>query len=133
MKKKVLEKDPDKEYPDPKPVHVPGKSDRPDPLSLRDEMRRYIREQISRATEDSDEFESFEESDDFELDDEVPDLTSEYTVHELTMPDSPVIDDLEGEPTAEDIKSAEKPPEVEAGSEDPAHNTAPSPENSNLD
>ncbi len=119
--------DPDKEYPDQTPIHIPGVTDRPAPLTLRDEMRRYIREQISQAAAQSAEFETFEESDDFDITDEDPDLTSEYTVKVLGPPDEGYTETLDGEPNQEDILHAEQA-EGQGESKDSPEDPAPSPE-----
>ncbi len=93
------------EIPDPTPVEA---SLAPAPLTLREEMRRFIKQELSvqQAEEGN---ESFEEADDFEVEDE-PDLTSQYTVHELTEdPEAP--DDLEGAPNQEDLDNTPVPAE----------------------
>lgn len=97
-------RDPSCEYPDPTPVHIPGKTDRPAPLSLREEMQRYIRQQVSQMAEQQ-RMETFEEADDFEVEEE-PDLTSPYTVQEMNDPTGLSVT-LDGEPTAEDLTSLE--------------------------
>lgn len=86
-----------KEAVDDTPLHLPG-VDRP--LTLREEMRRFIREELS-AHAVNHEVGSFEEEDDFEIDDGEADLLSPYTVLDMAPEEGP-IDDLEGEPTAED-------------------------------
>lgn len=87
-----------KEKPDPTPIHIPGSEA---PLTLREEMRRFIRQEISVAAQ-AQEAGSFEEEDDFDLPDEDSDLVSQYTVLEL-VPETPEPkDDIEGEPTTED-------------------------------
>lgn len=68
------------EKPDPTPVEIPvGKET---PLTLREEMMRFIRMEMSQQASKND-LESFEDFDDFSIDDEEPDLTSPYTVTEL--------------------------------------------------
>lgn len=97
------------ETPDPTPVAI---ADTEEPLSLRDEMRRFIREEISR-TAAQDEFETFEESDDFEIEDDGPDLATQYTVLELVPDIGLQSDDLEGE---EPATAVEESPTTDAGS-----------------
>lgn len=88
--------DPRYEWPDTTPVHIPGKTDRQAPLTLREEMQRFVRQEVSRVAA-AREFETFEESDDFEIEDEEPDLTSPYTVRELRPPAEGLQNDLEGD------------------------------------
>jgi len=97
------------EVPDPVPVELIGGNDRP--LTLREEMRRFVRQELSIRASDQGAG-TFEEEDDFTDDLEEPDLTSPYTVQELA-PDAFVEDysDLEGKPTAADQKAADTPPE----------------------
>lgn len=67
------------EIPDPTPVEVPLNLRRP--LSLQDEMRRFIRTELSQqASAKGDE--SFEEADDFEVDDEEEFIT-QYELTEM--------------------------------------------------
>lgn len=67
-----------KENPDPTPIEVPLHLRRP--FSLQEEMRRMIREEMSRAAV-SKGAESFEEADDFDVDDD-EELKSEYELDE---------------------------------------------------
>lgn len=69
------------ERPDPTPIHVPGLGR---PLTLQEEMKRYIREEVSRVAIADGSAESFDESNDFSVRDDEGDLLSEYSVHELT-------------------------------------------------
>lgn len=107
----MSDRNPNHEYPDPTPVHIPGKSDQVRPLSLRDEMQRYIRTVLSHQAQ-ANQVESFEDADDFEIDEE-PDLTSSYTVSELTQPGLSVT--LDGEPTQEDKDAARTAQPSEGG------------------
>jgi hypothetical protein len=68
----------------------------PAPPNIRDEMRRFIREEISqRAAEYGQP--SFEEEDDFEIDDSEIDLTvSQYTLVDMAPEVNQPRDDLEG-------------------------------------
>lgn len=88
------------ETPDTTPVEIPGNRERP--LSLREDMRRFIREELSKHAAEQHEAETFEESDDFTIDeDEIP-ITSQYTVRELT-PEAAALqvpDDLDGDPSS---------------------------------
>ncbi len=56
-----------KEYPDSTPIEVPIGYDTP--LPLREEMRRFIKQELSAAAESAGE-ETFEEADDFDIDEE---------------------------------------------------------------
>lgn len=99
------------EQPDPTPVHIPGKSDAP--LTLRDEMRRFIRDELSKQVREESGAGTFEEEDDFEEDDPSADLLSPYTVIEL--PD----DEATGYIVQEDPETppAEPPLPASAGAE----------------
>ncbi len=94
-----------KEHPDPTPVELPVGYDHP--LPLRDEMRRFIREELSNTAASAGE-ETFEESDDFDCheDDE---LLSPY---ELTELQEEYVPDDEPEEVSE--KEAEQAPAVTA-------------------
>lgn len=119
-----VEKDPALEYPDPTPIHIPGK-EHPPPLSLREEMQRFVRQEVSRVAEQA-EAETFEEADDFEIQED-PDLTSEYTVHNLQPIEEFPETSLDGEPTEEDNQvTPENRSEATRG--EAADNPAPSPE-----
>ena len=84
-----------KEQPDPTPVHIPGKAEKP--LSLREEMRRFVREELSKQVQKED-YGSFDEEDDFEEENPDLDMLSPYTVHELKPEGESLPDDLNGEP-----------------------------------
>lgn len=105
MNEKTQKKDPSLEYPDPTPVHIPGKTDQAPPLTLREEMQRYIRQQISAMAQQN-QMESFEEADDFEVEDEEVDLTTRYCVQDLVDPTGLSVT-LDGKPTQEDLSSLE--------------------------
>ena len=64
----------------------PGKIEGPleTPLTLREEMRRFIQEELSPIAADKGQ-ESIEEANDFEIDDEEPDFLSQYEVAVLEM------------------------------------------------
>lgn len=83
-----------KETPDPTPVAVPVGHDRP--LTLREEMRRFIRNELSQQAQEEG-HESFEEFDDFSIPDEEPDLTSPYTVQMQDEPGSYLLEPDTGE------------------------------------
>lgn len=106
-------KKPPKEELDPTPVEVPIGMTKRAP-SLHDDMKRFIREEMSRAAAEAG-FESLEESDDFELDED-PDPVSRYELSEMQeeaiWPEDP-------DPPAEDrakapAKSGEGPEAEEA-------------------
>lgn len=86
----ILERRVEGEHPDPVPFEVPGMER---PLTLREEMRRFVREEISRAAVQTG-LPSFEEEDDFEVDDDDTDFTTKYTLRELVEENQ--VDDLEG-------------------------------------
>lgn len=98
------------ETPDSRPIELPVGG--PPPLTLREEMMRFIRMELSKSAEQKGE-ETFEEFDDFSIDDEEPDLTSPYTVTELQ--------DEEGayllEPTSPDDSPFVETPSLEDRSE----------------
>ena len=102
------------ETPDPTPMEV---ATQPPPLTLRDEMRRFIKQELSQQVQNAG-FESFEEADDFEIDDfeEDPPMTTGYTVNELFDEEGRPRDELEGEPVQEDLDASEgdtPPPPVD--------------------
>lgn len=85
---------------DPQP-HA-GYMARPEVLTLREEMQRFIRGELS-ANASAEEFESFEEADNFDLpeeDEAEADFETKYTVKEMTPENGPY-DDLEGDPKAD--------------------------------
>ena len=78
MRRVILERPKDREIPDPVPIHIPGDER---PPTLREEMQRFIREEISRAAIAGESGHgSFEEEDDFEIEDGDNDLTTAYTI-----------------------------------------------------
>ena len=88
------------ETPDPTPVEIPGKCQVP--LSLREDMRRFIREELSKQVAEQTEAETFEESNDFDVNDTEAEITTQYTVLELAPEPEQPLDDLEGTPSPED-------------------------------
>ena len=98
----------DAEIPDKTPIEVPTMHR---PLTLREEMQRFVRQELSQQMQNRG-MESFEEADDFEIDDfeDEPDMTTGYTVHELFDEDGAPRDELEGEPIPEDLEAAEEAP-----------------------
>ena len=92
-----------REYPDQTPVEIPAGYGQP--LSLRDEMRRFIREEMSnQALVDG--HETFEESDDFDIDDE-DDYESPYTMQD--MQEIEPIEELEAEGEAQPSTESQEP------------------------
>lgn len=87
------------EVPDDEPVHIPGDSCRP--MTLREEMRRFIREQISQHAEVNEQ-ETFEEQDDFSEEDAEPDLLTAYSISDLEEKYNPN--------TSYALEGEEKPP-----------------------
>lgn len=94
------------------PVRVPVSRERPDPvpfavtevkpLTLKEEMQRFIRSQMAAALAPSGEVESFEEANDFDVDDDV-DLMSPYEVLDMINEGTPPEDVAPGE---EDLSPA---------------------------
>jgi len=96
------------EKPDLTPVEWPLNLTRP--LSLQDEIKRFVRSEMSmRAAEHG--FESFEESDDFDVDDEDGNLASPYELTEMQEEagfEAPI--DVKAPPAAPAPASAPNPP-----------------------
>jgi len=115
------------ETPDPTPVEIPVTSQRP--LTLREEMMRFIRTEMSQQARQDGE-ETFEEFDDLDVDDEEPDFTTGYTVQELTDEEGAYL--LEPEPESAVQESdqnfiPEEPSEARGaeGAEPAGRNTEP--------
>lgn len=92
------------------PVELAVPEDRP--LSLREEMKRYIREMVSQTADQRGE-ETFEEADDFEVfdADELDLEHSPYEIMEMAPEDLPSADeDPKDSPESESESQAEKPP-----------------------
>lgn len=108
-------------YPDATPVALPLNADKP--LSLREEMRRFIRQEFSSRAE-IDEQETFEEANDFEIDEdpdpishyELIDLVDEYPESESQDPGGPIGEQPDtnppekGENASQDNTEAQKEP-----------------------
>lgn len=71
-----------REVPDGRPVQVPHNWQRP--LSLQEEIKRFVRVQLSQQAADL-EAETFEEADDFDVADEEPDPLSPYEIPEAPV------------------------------------------------
>lgn len=114
-----------KEYPDQTPIEVPLNMKKPE--SLRDTMRRFIREEFSREAVMS-EKESFEEANDFDIDDEtdllspyeITDMEPEYLQDEQEAPSEPT----GAEPEVDGSKT-EKTPSEPHSEPDNNQNTPP--------
>jgi len=104
-----------KEFPDPTPHEL---SQSVPPLSLRDEMRRFITQEVSRVAEVQ-QMESFEEADDFSVGDD-DDMITGYTVHTLTDEEGVALpNDLEGvDPTPEPPSAAQEAAEAATAGEE---------------
>lgn len=100
MRRVIMGRENVQEVPDPTPIHIPG-ADRP--LTIREEMQRFIREEISRAAVVNDGAGSFEEEDDFSEDGGENDFLSQYSVIEL----HPEEEDYRLTPTGGDPAKAE--------------------------
>lgn len=92
-----------REIPDPRPVEVPtGLRTRP---TLQEEIKRYIRVEMSNRARDEG-HESFEEADDFDVDDDVDGVfETQYTVNEM----APEWHDRDGDPPGSPRGSASPP------------------------
>lgn len=90
----------------PDPTLHEGYMPRPEVLTLKEEMQRFIKAELSAKAEEHG-FESFEEADDFDLpeEDAEEELDTPYTVRDAYDPLTP-FDDLEGDPNAD---TAQKP------------------------
>ena len=104
----IWERETPQEVPDPTPLHVPGLER---PLSIQEEMKQFIRQEISNHAQ-TEGYESFEEADDFEEDDGEADLLSPYVVVELHQDDRPY--DLESD-SEDSAESGEAPGAGQAG------------------
>lgn len=107
------------EIPDQTPLEMPSGLRRP--LSLHEEIRRFIRTELSQQAADNG-VETFEEADDFEVDDVEPDdYLTPYTVVEMapeSLQDAP--ESLEGNPSLPDPipptqEATTAPPEGSSG------------------
>lgn len=80
---------------DPTPVEVPPFYTRPP--TIKEDLQRYVRYEVSRAAQDSG-FESFDEANDFgiETDDELDDWDSQYQLTPLQEEETIGYDNLEG-------------------------------------
>lgn len=112
-----------KEQHDHTPIHV---AENAPPLTLREEMQRYVREQISAAAADN-QAGTFEEEDDFTEDEETHDLLSNYTVTEL-HDEAEASENFDGKPNQVDLADSKRQLEDEAELRD---NEAPSNEEEN--
>lgn len=93
-----------REIPDTRPVAVPHNWDRP--LSLHEEIKRFVRIELSRTAEMQGQ-ESFEEADDFDVDEE-PDPLSPYELQEGAPEWPGGVKDADGDPP---LNPGEKPPQ----------------------
>lgn len=95
------------------------------PNSLAEDMKRFIREELSRQAEEQ-EFETFEEADDFDIWDEPPDPISRYEMSELQeeaeIPDADPPPDEVKKPSSGDERVA--PPSPPPPEKPPAEQTA---------
>jgi len=88
-------------------------------LFLRDEMRRFISQEVSRVAQVQ-EMESFEEADDFDVGDDDDDMTTGYIVHTLTDEEGgALLNDLEGvDPIPEPPNAAQEAAEAATAGEE---------------
>lgn len=96
-----------RQIPDPRPVEVPIAFQRP--LSLQDEIKRFVRLELSKRAA-AQELESFEEADDFDVDDEDPLPVTPYEVREM----SPEAGDDDADPPKVDVKPGHQSDQVSA-------------------
>lgn len=105
---------------DPIPFAIPGEMP---PLTLKEEMRRFIREELSRQVSEQTEAESFEDADDFEIEDyeDEGEYQTQYTFGGPPESDPGYNPDDEGKPDArakgDDREEAGDPPAVPSGGE----------------
>lgn len=107
------------EVPDPTPVEVPLHLRRP--ASIQDDIKRMVREELSRAAADAGE-ETFEEADDFSVDDD-PDPFSQYELSAMQeeaamVPDASDLD----QPEAPHAKPSTPEPEARVARPDASGN-----------
>jgi hypothetical protein len=102
---------------------VPGAELKPAPLTMKQEMQRFLRQEVSRVAQSQD-YGSFDDEDDFSIEDfdNDPDLTTPYTVSELTDefeqtesmdgtqdPESPVNAPLTASEAVSDVEDQQEP------------------------
>lgn len=104
-----------REIPDPKPLEMPFGLNKPE--SIEDMIRRFVRQEASRAAQNSG-MESFEEADDFEVDEEeIDEAPTRYMIPEVG-PEGPesldgVVQAIEkSAPDTEQEKKQDSDPEV---------------------
>lgn len=107
-------KDNRKEIPDPRPVAVPVGYRRP--LTLQEEIKRFVRAELSQVAQ-AHELETFEEADDFDVDED-PELISPYEIPEA----APEWPGGEKDVDADGPRSPSERSEPEPGSDDPGGN-----------
>ena len=100
-----------REIPDKRPIAVPAGWDRP--LSLQDQIKRFIRSEASRAAAAAGE-ETFEEADDFDVDED-PDPLSVYELPEARPEWPGGVKDADGDPPPD--PSGKSPKEAVKASE----------------
>lgn len=96
-----------REIPDPRPMEMPLGMSKPE--SMEDMIRRFVRQEASRAAS-AEGMETFEEADDFDIDDDEPDAyPTQYMVPEVG-PDGPeTLDGLgQAKPDPEFVPEPEK-------------------------
>lgn len=123
QRQEIMDREPDKEIPDTTPVHVPGNTQKPP--SLREDMRRFIREELSKQAQVH-EAETFEDADDFEEENPDLDMLTAYTVIDLKPEEGQMPYDLEANPSLENTEASADGAEGAEGSE-ATETPAPSP------
>ncbi len=103
-----------KEHPDPTPVELPL-NQRKTPLTLAQDMKRFVREELSLAADERG-AETMEESDDFNVDDDPNDLENAMSEYEM--------DDMQEE---EPLDVPEDAPKTDPLPEEPAVTAEPEP------
>lgn len=115
---------------DPTPVEIPVSKHRPD--TLKEDMMRFIRQEIANQQAAGQEPETFEEYNDIEPDDDDEDFTTPYTVTEMSPEEGGyLLEPEDSEPLQEqsaDQESEEEPSPAEPsfGAEGTAEPPAPS-------
>lgn len=117
-----------KEHLDPTPIEIPAGFDKPP--SLRDEMRRFIREEFARSAVDAEDAETFEEADDFDIDED-PDPFSQYEVMDMVEEepiDTPETPSEDAGATNEDNPTPSDPPPKDVSASNTSEAETPAPQ-----
>lgn len=106
------------EFPDPTPVEIPLEMARP--LTLQEEMKRFLVSEMNRMRpEDAG---SFEDEDDFDVYDDEPDWVSGYEFEEMEPEEQQGYDNLDAEPSP--VQQPEQSEDPQLAAEDDQQKTA---------